>query len=211
MKSAMIRVTVSLLVAVGLAACQFLAPEPTPPPPEAVAPPTVAPTASLLPTAVPPAPTPTRFDYAGWQTYANGDYGFSFRYPGDWALLDAVRPPSTMVGHLVQVAPGGGSFAVLSIAFKRVDEDQQIIRTGVGSGDLITMGAVGFLGEAVDRVVLVLDGRHHGVLYDGAREMERGARAFTICLDLQFSHGQALTPEEEEAVDLLVASFTLTD
>ncbi len=63
-----------------------------------------------------------------------------------------------MVDHLVQLEPPAGSLGMLSIAFKRTAEDQQITRTGVGSGDLLTMGSVLFLGEEVDRVVLVAQG-----------------------------------------------------
>ncbi len=51
------------------------------------------------------------------------------------------------------------------------------------------------------------------MLYDAAREIERDGRAFTVSLDLRgdVSRGQTLSAAEEEAADLIVASFVLTE
>ncbi len=35
-----------------------------------------------------PSPTPTPDPTAGWKTYTNAEYGFEFKYPGDWNLIN---------------------------------------------------------------------------------------------------------------------------
>ena len=173
-------------------------------------PPSVAPALSTEPAPTQEEPTPpaTPFDDATWLTYANARYGFTLRYPADWALQEVTEPPHTMAGHLVQVSSDAGAQPCLSIGFKRADEAQWITRTGVGSGDLVPMGVVAFLGEDVDRVVLVLEERHMGVLYNGASEIARHDLVFTISLDVRgdVARGPGLTPADEEVADRIVVS-----
>lgn len=111
-------------------------------------------------------------DYLERQTYCNPDYGFSFSYPSDWQIEE--RP------HFVQLHNGD---LALSIGFKRVSENVNIVRTGVAAGDLLAMGAVPFLGRELSRDVLVYRGQEKAVLYAGAGEVEIGDLIFSLGLD----------------------------
>lgn len=69
-----------------------------------------------------------------------------------------------MSGHAVYIEPRSASLVRLVVGFKYAAEDQQITRTGVGSGEIIQRGSVVFLGQSIDRDVLVLNGKDLAIL-----------------------------------------------
>jgi len=157
-------------------------------------------------------PTPTTVVYPaggmkGWLTYTNADYGFSFQYPSDWVLLPAT---GTMVGHAVRLRPDEVN-AQLVVAFKRTNEDVQISRTGLGSGEMLPGGSVLLAGKEIDRTVLVFDGKDMTVLYCCTGCMVRGDVQFNIDFDTlgSWTDPTALTPALEAQADLIVASVKM--
>ena len=143
----------------------------------------------------------------GWLTYTNADYGFSLQYPPEWRLEPGY---GTMTGHAVLLTPNNAN-ALLVVAFKRTDEDAQIGRTGLGSGDLVLRGKVMFLGKEIDRQVLVSDGKDMTVLYLCTNCMVRGNLQFYFGLDYRgnWSDPTALPADIERQADLVVASVKL--
>jgi len=160
-----------------------------------------APAPEQVPTTNPPA------GYEGWLVYTNAAYGFSVRYPADWTLEEEQDPNSTMQGRQIILRPPQ-PMVMLVVGFKRADEEAQITRTGVGSGDLVTRGTVTFLGQDVTRHVLVAAGNDMTVLY-GEGEIHRSALAFSLSLDYlgQALDASALSEEIQTTADQIVASF----
>lgn len=148
-----------------------------------------------------------------WLLFENGEYGFSFRYPQDWALAEDEREDSTSTYHLCWLRPNEQSNEVLTIGFRREDEtDVGIQRTGVSSGDLVTEGTQLFLGQPLERVLLVADDKTMSVLYNGGAEIVRDDMRYTLCLDYAglYSDPSALTEETQETVDFIGGSFKVS-
>jgi hypothetical protein len=169
-------------------------------------PPTATPTATatLGPTPAIVLPAADAF-YQGWQEHRDTTFGFAFYHPADWVLAES---KSHWVRYRQPDSP-----ASFTVAYRLADEQYGIQRTGVGSGDLVHFGTVAFLGQPVDRVLLVFEGQHLGVMYNGSREMPRGGLVFTVALDWagQWPAKPAITPEQEAIADLMVTSFRLLD
>jgi len=184
-------------------------PTQTPTPPPATEPP--PPTATTQPTLTPSPVAPGPGTYEGWQTYTNTRFGFSLRYPADWTLQEDTNPVSTLVGRALFLRPPGEVPIQLVVAFRRADEDVQITRTGIGSGDLVERGAVIFLGEPIARQVLVCEGKDLAVLYAGAGQVYRDDLVFAMGIDYLGSCADksALPGDVIVASDLIVASFAL--
>ncbi len=144
----------------------------------------------------------------GWQTYTDPTYSFSFQYPPEWKL-EAGK--GTMAGHAVWLTPNTTSLARLQIAYKHAGDQAQIGRTGVGSGELVTLGQVLFLGSPIDRTVLVWEGKHMTVLYTCSGCMQRGDVVFGFDLDYlgNWSDPAALPDDVQNLADLIVASVQL--
>lgn len=147
----------------------------------------------------------------GWKTYTNAGYGFSVQYPENWTLKEVIDPVATMKGHAIQLVPQANPKVMLQIGFKRSSEEQQITRTGVGSGDIITRGAVVFLGKEIQRDVLVALGKDMTVLYKepNSGTVKRGNLEFSLYLDYmgQVTDEAALKEDIENVADLIVASM----
>jgi hypothetical protein len=163
-----------------------------------------------------PTPTPTPISFApdaynGWLTYTNIKYKFLVRYPSDWTSREIQGTINTMSGHAVYIEPRTVSLIRLVVGFKRVTEDQQITRTGVGSGEIVQRGFVAFLGQPIRRDVLVLNGQDMAILYQGSSEIRRGDLVFTLSFDYRGipKDTTTLTPEMETIADKIVASFEL--
>ncbi len=170
-------------------------------------------------TAPTPQATPTTVvhpanGWKGWQTYINASYGFTFQYPPEWKLsetFNTAKSPNTLNGHAVWLIPNADNDVLLQIAFKRSSEDIIIQRSGLGSGELISWGKVLFLGEEIQRNVLVAQGRHVTVMYTGPGAIQRGDLAFTFNLDYGGTDPQGgLSDGIENNTDAIVASFQLT-
>lgn len=87
------------------------------------------------------------------------------------------------------------------------------MRTGVGSGDVISMGTANFLGNKISRDVLVYDGKVKAVLYNMATEIQAGDLIFTLSLD-DFSQDYEsvdISPGIQDEIDQVVGSFELLD
>jgi hypothetical protein len=187
------------------------------------------PTNTLVPTLAPTpqptntwtlTPTPTRTPtpisfasdvYKGWLKYSNVKYKFSVRYPSDWTYREIQGTVNTMSGHAVYIEPRSTNLVRLVVGFKRATEDQQITRTGIGSGEIVGRGSVAFLGQSIDRNVLVLNGKDLAILYQCSDEIRRGDLVFTLSFDYRGipTDKSALTQATETIADKVVASFEL--
>jgi hypothetical protein len=92
-----------------------------------------------------------------WKHYVHPGYGFSVELPSDWRL--------GRVEHFLCLKPQADPGVVLVMGFRALSEDETIMRTGVGAGDLITRGTAVILGQEVTRYVLVYQGQDKSVLY----------------------------------------------
>jgi hypothetical protein len=144
--------------------------------------------------------------YAGWTTYTNEAYGFSFKYPltfgiPHWELSED--------DHVVKLCKGT---TCLVISYVGQDEDI-ILRSGVPAGTLVERGTVDTLGQTVSRSVLVYEGKDKAVLYNGARHIEAGGLRFLASLN-EFGRidykDVELPAELQIEVDTIVASLKLT-
>lgn len=169
-------------------------------------------TAEPMPTTEPTAPS-AAIDTGEWLLFEHPDYGFSFSYPPHWTLEEDLRPQSTSYRHAYWLRPQAGSKEVLTIGFRRAsEEDVGIQRTGVGAGDLQTRGAVDFLGQPSQRVLLIFEEKTMGVLYEGGAEIERGDMRFILGLDYAgvWTDPSALDDQTQAITDAVVASFRWT-
>jgi len=176
--------------------------------------PTITPTP--LPTNTPPPNTPIATapppqGYEDWLAFTNAAYGFSLRYPPDWTLEENQNPASTLHGHALTLKPQQAPLVVMHVSFKRFDEDLLITRTGLGSGELVTRGAVSFLGQEIVRQVLVDAQKDMTVLYGSGGEIPRGELVFALGLDYTGLHTDvtALSADIQAVADMIVASFEL--
>jgi len=173
------------------------------------------PTVALTPYSTTEPTPPQALDYAGWGEYANDLYGFSFRYPPEWALEEVQEADNTMSGHLIRLETNMREAKAIEmlIGFKRVGEDQLIWPTGVGEGEFVPRDAVLFIGEELKRNVLVCQDHNMNVFYQQEGGIRRGDLEFSLilgyigsCLD-QFS-----IPDEIQALaDKVVISFELNE
>lgn len=147
--------------------------------------------------------------YEGWIEYVESNYGFKFRYPPEWTTELDLRSDSTTYQHLLWLrAPEKPVAGVqMLIAFERIGENIGIQRTGIGSGELIERESILFLGEPAKRIALVLEGIDMEVMYGHTGAFERGDLRFAISLSNVGVERLGLTPELEQAADLIVASF----
>jgi len=139
-------------------------------------------------------------------TYMDAAHGFQFRFPADWTITqcDPKHP------HFLQLRPSGitGEDIVLSIGVRLDSEDVYVMRTGVGSGDIIQQGTVQFLGQQATRDVLIEEGKTKSVLYDLGKEITRGSLVVTLALDhSEYRKDADLSPEVQAAADQIVQSF----
>ena len=159
-------------------------------------------------------PTPTQaLDYTGWGEYANTQYGFSFRYPPEWALEEVQEADNTMSGHLIRlnIQTGEAQTMEMLIGFKRIGEDQLIWPTGVGEGEFVPRGTVLFIGQELKRNVLVCQDQDMNVFYQQEGGIRRGDLEFSLILDYIGScRDQYSMPADIQAMaDKVVISFQL--
>lgn len=195
---------------------------------------TAEPTATPLPptptqvpataTSIPPTPTPELAaacapitaesgpEFVLWHEYTNETYGFTLLVPPAWAVQEIVEPPHTMRDHAILLWSAEEPTARFMVGFKRLDEDQLITRTGVGSGDIVEAGTACFLGQEMPRKVLVFQGKDMTVLYGSGGEIHRDDLAFTLYLDYSggWEDKTALSKQIQAVADQIVATFQRT-
>jgi hypothetical protein len=90
----------------------------------------------------------------------------------------------------------------------------RISPTGIGSGELISRGVVSFLGQNIERVVLVELGKDMAVYSNRAgSQTQRGDLIFWLGLHCPCSASDpattGLTPEVEQIADAIVESIAM--
>jgi hypothetical protein len=111
----------------------------------------------------------------GWQSHGNEEYGFAFRYPETWTLVE--EP------HLVKLSQGT---LILSIAHGWASNPGFRFmggRTGIPAGDLIYRDKVSFLDQSIRVQVLEYERKDKIVLYGGTDLVEAGDLVFNIWLE----------------------------
>ncbi|MFO7698857.1 MAG: hypothetical protein R6X16_17120 [Anaerolineae bacterium] len=197
---------------------------PTSPPdtPSATAAPThtVAPTATAAATApaaeaglyVPDLNDLAAQTYDGWQSYENAAYGFALRYPEGWTLTEVTERGDTMAGHRVDLVDDADPNNRMHLAYRRADEDVQILPTGMSQGEIVERGAIVFLGEALSRQSLVDRAEDSRILYGGGGEIVRDGLVFWMDL-YRLAEGDAergLSEEVQWVADAILSSLTLS-
>ncbi len=94
-------------------------------------------------------------------TYVNEEYGFSFRHPSGWDVMEGRNFVSLSQGTVTLV-----------VGFRHVTEDPNICcREQLPEGELVDAGTVTCAGEKVERAVLECEGRITAVMYEGSEEI----------------------------------------
>ena len=150
-------------------------------------------------------PAPSASDpHDGWHEYTNPDYGFSFRFPLDWALEE--RPHQLILRHKAV------DTLRFKIAYRGATEDVGSSRTGMPAGDFVTRGSVPCLGRNISRDVLVYKGKAKLVLYNYSSAIPWGDLVFGLILeDIRGDYETVNLPEDiQRQVDRVVSSLELT-
>jgi len=152
-----------------------------------------------------PTPTPSiQMDtpQAGWNTYSDPGYGFSFQYPADWKISGFPQLPNYL--------GVGKEDTILTIGYRRPNQQANIQRTGVGSGDFVASGSVQFLGKTLQRHLLVYGGKVKAVFYHSAAEFDAGGLIFTLSVD-DVGNGRYedvdIPQDVQEIMDRIIQSF----
>jgi Tol biopolymer transport system component len=150
--------------------------------------------------------TPVLDLHPGWLTYTQTTYGFSFRYPPGWDVVNMPDVPNT-----IWLRHQGQSGLELSIGFRWTGEDVVIQRTSVGAGEVEMQGTVQFLGRELSRDRLSYERKVKAVMYNNAREIDVDGLIFTLSLDDRSrDYGVAeIMPETQTLVDEILTSFLL--
>jgi hypothetical protein len=159
-----------------------------------------SPTASFTITALPTEESTKEI----WQEYVNEEYDFSFRYPNAWTLVELDNRPNQ--ASLVYKGTG----IALRIRFRHSDEVVDLQQYGGAAGDFESRGTIIFLGEAVEKTVLVYQGLDKQIHYNQTSEIGRGDLFFTLAVESNSFSEQAVIPEEiQTAADEVLATFKL--
>lgn len=130
----------------------------------------------------------------GWSRYVNADYCFTFIYPSDWVLV--------VHRHFAILAKD--ETISLLIGFRKSGENVPIQRTGVGAGEIKTVGKIPFLGQEISKDLLVYNGNIPTVLYNYGTEISASDLVFAISGD-----NFAITLDDKTIAifDKIVSSF----
>jgi hypothetical protein len=168
--------------------------------------------------------------YEGWATYTNKEYGFSFRYPDTWEMVEQGEisgEPLPDVGTFIELGQGDWVFM---IGVRHSSEDTNIFVNRTES--LEQMGQVYFLGQEVPRMVWIQDDRTlavrygevdippswssdcppESVLFGGV--IKEDNLVFTLSLwefGDDWSNTADISPEVQVEVDQIISSFELTE
>ena len=106
-------------------------------------------------------------EYAGWNTFINGEIGYSLKYPADWTVketgqYDELR--GAEVKYVVIESPRRKYW--LHWGLKEKDADFAITdRTGMGAGDIVDAGKITILGTETNIRKLVWQGKTKEYFY----------------------------------------------
>jgi hypothetical protein len=127
-------------------------------------------------------------------SYTNPEYGFTLRYPPTWTIAEVndeefVGPGS----HSVQLSQGT---IKLIIGYRRAGEEMAISASGMPAGEFELRGTTEMLGQAVERYVLVYEGKDKAVIFGppGSSPLALG--------DLEFSSQLLDFNPDYNAIDL---------
>jgi hypothetical protein len=114
-----------------------------------------------------------------------------------------------VVPNALCLAPTASPQVALTIGYRGLIEDKNIVRSGVGAGDLITRGTAIILGKTVPRIVLVYQGKDKAILYNYATEINTPQIVLTASLDDWRTDYDAavLTPTLQTTADQIVATL----
>ena len=150
---------------------------------------------------------PTEDDpYPGWASYANPDYGFSFRYPITWVLEEVPAREDERGTWASSVKLTQGTLRLI-VQTMRTSEDV-LLEGGFGAGDVVDRGTVVFMGQEVPKQALVFEGQTKAVFCAA----EVGDLVFRVQLDddpgVGVDYGTIDIPEPAQAeVDVILGSF----
>jgi hypothetical protein len=151
------------------------------------------------------------------QQYTNVDYGFSLSYPADWSVAEA--------NDVDFVGPGSRSVQLsqgtvrLVIGYRRAGETVVISGSGAPAGEFEARGAIQAAGQAVERMVIVYEGKDKVVMYsqvDGLPGMPiaTGGLEFTFRLGdfAQVDYGAIeLSQSVQEDADFILSSLAIIE
>jgi hypothetical protein len=144
---------------------------------------------------------PAASSHLGWKHFTVPDYNFAIDMPPDRQLV--------VVPNALCLAPQASPQVALTIGYRGPIEDVNIVRSGVGAGDLITRGTAIILGKTVPRIVLVYQGKDKAILYNYATEINTPQIVLTASLDDWRTDYDAavLTPTLQTTADQIVATL----
>lgn len=135
----------------------------------------------------------------GPATYTNETYGFSFRYPINWTLMEGENFVSLSRGTVTLV-----------VGYRHVTEDPNICcRQQPPEGEIVDAGSVVCAGEEIDRAVVRCEGETKAVIYQGTREVAVGDLRLLFYLeDFGAEYDAAEIPEDVQVeVDSIIRSL----
>jgi hypothetical protein len=111
--------------------------------------------------------------YPGWIRYVRVDYGFSFRYPPTWTLVEGRNFIDLRQQRLH-----------LLIGYRDAEESLNISgQAETQPGDMVSAGTVPFLGQQVPKAVLRYQGKAKAVIYNSGDRISIGDRVFLLNLE----------------------------
>ena len=144
-------------------------------------------------------PPTTAAEASELATFTSEAYGFSFRYPSEWKVMEGQNFVSLMEGS-----------TNLVIGYRHATEDPNICcRDRLPEGEVIDVGSVSCAGEMVSKSVLVCEGKTKAVLYEGTQEISVGDLRFLFYLeDFNADYDAASIPASmREQVDQVIGSL----
>jgi len=147
--------------------------------------------------------------YQDWQTYTDDEYGFSFRYPGSWQIVQEQDVPFISFEN-------GNFMFIIGVRHSTEDIDLIINRTE----SLEQMGMVNFLGQEIPRMAWLKNNRVLAVRYGEPENFLDGGvikvdpLVFTISLwefGDDWPNTANISMEVQIEVDQMISSFKLTE
>lgn len=152
-----------------------------------------------------PTPDSAPTDIFNLKIYTNNAYNFSFKYPQDWTI--GMDQPNTIYVQSPK------NFALI-IRYKVKGDSMNIVRSGVGAGDLVTRGTVKFGTKVINKDVLVFQNQDKGILYDKSAEIPVDNLVFSLSVDNLQSAAvgyPTLDQQTEDQADQILSTFKSTN
>ena len=134
-------------------------------------------------------------------SYINTDHGFAFEYPTIWTLEVAPQALKLTQGE-----------ALIYIAYKPSDAEWGVHWTGMPEGEWMEAGQVPFLGQMLQKTLLVFEGKVKVVTYTFSEEEMSAILGLDIRVRVDDRHGGSYAeieiPQElQDEVERILASF----